>query len=371
MRGSWFQRYLLPGFIFQSAIIAGAYGSGRELSEFFLPSGPLGGLLGILVTMVIFSLVLAATFEFSRRFRLFDYRSFFQKLLGPGWILYEILYLALMLLVISIVGAAAGDIGRDIFGLPALAGTLGIMGLIALLVFYGTAVIERFLAIWSFVLYGAYIIFLGWNLAQHGDAIATNIATIEVGEGWFASGIKYAGYNLSMAPVLLFCIRHLKQRKEAVTAGLLGGPIAMIPALLFYVAMIGQYDALVAAGPDGELPVTLLLGALEGAGFFVYLFPIVIFGTFVETGAAMIHGVNERIDRVYAEREQSMPRWLRPATAVCILFTAIVLADMVGLTSLVARGYGYITYGFLAIFVLPIMTWGIFLLRRQAAADPG
>ncbi len=36
MKNNWFQRYLLPGFIFQSAIIAGAYGSGRELAEFSL-----------------------------------------------------------------------------------------------------------------------------------------------------------------------------------------------------------------------------------------------------------------------------------------------------------------------------------------------
>ena len=39
--------YLLPGFIFQSVVIAGGYGTGRELVEFFLTQGPLGGLLGI------------------------------------------------------------------------------------------------------------------------------------------------------------------------------------------------------------------------------------------------------------------------------------------------------------------------------------
>ena len=34
-QSSWFQRYLLPGFVFQSVIIAGGYGTGRELVEFF------------------------------------------------------------------------------------------------------------------------------------------------------------------------------------------------------------------------------------------------------------------------------------------------------------------------------------------------
>ena len=58
--------------MFQSAIIAGAYGSGRELAEFFLPFGPRGGLAGMVVTTLVFSLVLAASFEFARRFQLFD-----------------------------------------------------------------------------------------------------------------------------------------------------------------------------------------------------------------------------------------------------------------------------------------------------------
>lgn len=35
MKNNWFKRYLLPGLIFQSATIAGAYGSGQELAQFF------------------------------------------------------------------------------------------------------------------------------------------------------------------------------------------------------------------------------------------------------------------------------------------------------------------------------------------------
>ena len=362
---SWFQRYLLPGFIFQSTIIAGAYGSGAELAQFFLPYGPIGGLMGMAVTMIVFSIVLAASFELARKFSLFDYQSFTKKLLGPAALIYEILYLLLMILIISIIGAASGAILRDTFGLSEVFGTIGMMALIGVLVFYGTSVVEKFLALWSFVLYGAYIVFLGWNLVQYGGEISNNISTIPSNPGWFESGIAYAGYNIALAPVLLFCIRHIKKRREAVTAGLLGGPIAMIPAMLFFLAMIGQYDALIAAGSD-VLPVTLLLNALEGAGFFIYLFPIILFGTFIETGTAMIHGVNERIDNVYKLRGVHMPQWMRPAIAVAILFVAIVLADAIGLTGLIAQGYGTITYGFLLVYVVPVMTYGIWLLKKGA-----
>ena len=47
-----------------------------------------------------------------------------------------------MILVISIVGAAAGDIVRDTLGLPPFVGIVGMMLLIALLVFFGTAVLS-------------------------------------------------------------------------------------------------------------------------------------------------------------------------------------------------------------------------------------
>lgn len=365
----WFQRYLLPGFIFQSTIIAGAYGSGRELAEFFLVHGPAGALLGMAVTTVIFSIVLMATYEFARRFRLYDYRSFFRALLGRGWPLYEMLYWLLMILVISIVGAAAGDIVRDAFGLPPLAGTVGIMVLIAVLVFFGTAAIEKFLTAWSFVLYATYMLLLGWHLVQNGGQIVANLRAFDIVGGWLQSGVAYSGYNLATIPALLFCARHFLSRRDAVTAGILGGPIAMIPAVMFCIAIIGQYEALLAAGRDGALPITILLNSLRGAEFLIYLFPVVLFGTFIETGAALIHGVNERLDQAFAERSVRMPRWMRPAVALAILLIAVVMADAIGLTKLVAEGYGTITWGFLLVYVLPVLTFGVWLLMRRTRGN--
>ena len=95
MKSTRFQRFLLPGLVVQSSVIAGAYGSGKELEQFFLSHGPIGGLLGMTVTMVIFGVVLMAAYEFSRRFRLFDYRTFMRALLGPIWPVYEVLLILL------------------------------------------------------------------------------------------------------------------------------------------------------------------------------------------------------------------------------------------------------------------------------------
>ncbi|MFQ5983400.1 MAG: hypothetical protein ACE5KS_08500, partial [Woeseiaceae bacterium] len=298
-----------------------------------------------------------------RAYGLFDYRSFTKRLLARAWFLYEVLYLLMMILVISVLGAAAGSILHDAFGLATGIGTIGMMVAIGLLVFYGTPAIERFLVFWSFILYAAYIVFLVLNFVQHGDAMQSNLAQGLVNSGWAVSGVKYAGYNLASVPVLLFCIRHLTRPKEAISAGLIAGPIAMIPAVLFFLTMIGQYESLMQADRD-TVPVSLLLSALAHAEFFAIVFPIVLFGTFIETGAAMIHGVNERIGQQFEESDREMPRWMRPAVALAILIVAIVVADVVGLTDLIARGYGVITYGFLLVFVLPALTWGVWQIAK-------
>ena len=182
MQSSWFKRYLLPGFIVQSAVIGGAYGSGRELEQFFFSHGPVGGLLGMLVTTAVFSVVLMAAYEFSRRFHVFDYRSFTKALLGRAWPVYELLYV-LMMIVISVLGAVAGEILADAFGLAEIVGVVGIMVLIALIVFFGSTGVERVLAAWSLVLFATYIVFLGMHLWQNGPQIAGNFQGPAVGAG--------------------------------------------------------------------------------------------------------------------------------------------------------------------------------------------
>ena len=44
---TWFQRFLLPGLAFKAVVIGGGYATGRELAEFFMPSGPWGGMAAI------------------------------------------------------------------------------------------------------------------------------------------------------------------------------------------------------------------------------------------------------------------------------------------------------------------------------------
>jgi uncharacterized membrane protein YkvI len=72
----------------------------------------------------------------------------------------------------------------------------------------------------------------------------------------------------------------------------------------------------------------------------------------------MIHGFNERIAGMMAERGREMSHTLRLAIAGAILVGAIWLADQFGLIALISRGYGLTTWGFWILFLLPILVVG-------------
>jgi uncharacterized membrane protein YkvI len=256
-------------------------------------------------------------------------------------------------------GAAAGEIVHSLFGLPKLAGSLFLIGAVALVLFSSSVAIERFLALTVGYLYLVYIVFVIWSMAAFGDRIESALAAEPIGRRWFMAGVTYAGYNVAVIPAVLFSIRHLTRRREAVVAGLLAGPLGMLPGLAFYVAMIGYSQEIRSVA----LPSAFLLGKLH-APWFEWAFQIAVLLTLVDTGVPILHAVNERVAKAYEERQRLMPRALRPALAVGIMVLSVYAAAAVGLVGLIATGYGLLTYAFIAVLVLPVLTVGVWRLRR-------
>ena len=356
---SRFARWFLPGFVFQSVIIGGGYATGRELVEFFLTSGPLAGLVSMLIVTSIFSICMALSFELARMYRTYDYRTFLKTLIGPGWIAFEILWAILVVLILAVLGAASGELVSARLGWPPLVGTVSMLALIGILVFFGSSLIEKALAGWSFLLYGVYAVLIFSYLSKFGDRIPAALAADDMSGPWILNTFRFVGYTLTAIPMVLFCIRHLETRKDAFIAGAVAGPIGFIPGIAFYLGMVATYPEIL------EVPVPADY-MMQGLGFLwiSVIFYIVVFGTFVETGTGLIHAINERIDHVFVERSLHMPQWLRPVVALSILGVSIMLANYFGIIELIAKGYGSMAWGFLAIIFVPLVTIGVWRIFK-------
>jgi uncharacterized membrane protein YkvI len=361
LRSTWFQRFILPGFAFKAVVIGGGYSTGRELAEFFIPSAPWGGLAGMILAMLIWSAVCVTTFLFARATRSLDYRQFFQHLLGPFAILFELSYFPYIVIVLAVFGAASASLGTALFGWPPLAGTLCLIAGIVLFTTFGNASVERLFKWVSIFLYGTYFAFIVLAAISFGSRIAPHFATPVFADGWAFRGVTYAGYNIMGAVVILPVLRHLRSDADAIKAGLLAGPLAMLPAIVFFICMCAFYPQIGAA----PLPSQFMLQEMDRPSFSI-VFQLMIFAALLESGTGSVHAVNERIAYAYRRmRSKPLPNSARLCGAAIILVTSIFLAQRFGIVTLIARGYRGLSYTMLLIYVIPLMTYGLWWLWQR------
>jgi uncharacterized membrane protein YkvI len=265
--------------------------------------------------------------------------------------------------MLAVFGAAAGAVGHALLGLPELVGTLALVVLIALFAAFGTEGVEGLFEYVSFLLYGVYALFLVLAVAGFGGRIATTYASPSVGEGWVTGGLAYAGYNISGAISILPVLRHLRSRRDALVAGLIAGPMAMLTAVVFFVCMMAWPDAL-----TSPLPSDVLLRHLS-APWMRWLYQLMIFAALLESGTGAIHAFNERIAATLASERARFTRGPRLMVSLIVLGISVFLADRIGLVGLIARGYRFLAYAFWLVYVLPLLVFGGRHLWRSRAAS--
>jgi uncharacterized membrane protein YkvI len=363
---SLFQRYLLPGFAFKAVVIGGGYATGRELAEYFLGNGPAAGAFGMLVSLLCWSVLCVCTFLFAHVTGSRDFGAFFRALLGRGAPLFDIVYGCFLLIVLSVFGAAAGELGHSVLHWPAWAGTVLLVVSIAAVVTYGNRSVEALFRYVTYFLYAVYALLFVLCFFKLGDRITQAFAAVPPAGRWWLDGMTYAGYNVIGAVAILPVLRHLQSRRDAVIAGALAGVLGMLPALLFFVCMSAFYPDIATA----VLPSDYLLTRLNAPAFHI-LFQCMIFAALLESGSGIVHGANERIGGVLRGRGIVFSRMSRLAVGSVMLVVSVWIATQFGLVALVARGYRLLALMILVAYVLPVLTVGLWRATRGRAYQPG
>ena len=180
------------------------------------------------------------------------------------------------------------------------------------------------------------------------------------GPGWTDGGVTYANYNIVGAVIILPVLRHLTSTRDAVIAGLVAGPLAMIPAGLFFVCMC----AFTPEVTTQALPSDYILGHL-GHPWFRYLFQLMIFAALLESGTGAVHAIMERVSNAQRRRGLELSRRSRAVGALALLTVCMLVADRVRLVALIAAGYRLLAWVILAVYVIPLATLDVWRLLRQ------
>jgi uncharacterized membrane protein YkvI len=113
---------------------------------------------------------------------------------------------------------------------------------------------------------------------------------------------------------------------------------------------------------DSAVPLNVLFAQLNVRWFHI-IFLLVLFGTFIETGAGFIKAATDRLERQFCT-EKNPRKWLRATATVVFLLLGVAVANF-GLTGLIAKGYGTITWVFFAVYIVPLLTFGIYKIYKH------
>lgn len=362
-------KFILPGIILQSVLMGGGYATGREIVEYGGKYGSIGWVSG-LFSFLTFAVIAVLTFELARIYRIYDYKSVLKHLIGKAWIVYDILYVLLLFIIISVMASATGEILQQTVGLSPWVGIVLLVVMVGLLNFFGSAFIAKFETWGTIALYIAYIVFTLMVITTRSEQIATVFTTADTSyvpnstiklAAW--TGIVYASYNLSSIPAGLFCLRAQTKRSEAVISGLFGAFLMIIPWFLTYFAVLGYYP-----NPDvlgGSVPWLTMLQNVSGSMVPVIAFGIVAGWTLIETATGMIHALTERLDAALEEANKpGLSRKNRGLITVAILLMAL-LFSRIGIIGLISMGYQYIAYGMMITYLFPLVTVGLYKVIKN------
>jgi len=355
---SRFSRIMLPGIILQSVLIGGGFATGREIVEYGGRFGASGWISGLAI-LAGFSLLAILTFEACRQWNVYDYKSLLKRLIGRGWIAYEISYLILGVLIIAVMASAAGEILNSTLGFNVWIGIVLIIFLVGFLNYMGENFIARMKTIGTIALFGAYTVFgiavFSSRSSQVFDVFFNWNTSFETeSNGMFFliwTGITYVGYNLAVYPSTLFTLKQIHSRRESIISGVIAGLLMTIPWFLTYVAIMAYYpdsDVLGAAVP--------WLKMLEPFGpVFIVIFGIVVGWTLVETATGIIHAFIGRVDAEVFQKNKNHLSGLHKALISLIALIAAMFLAQVGIINLIAKGYSFMAYAMILFYGVPLL----------------
>ena len=366
-------KYLLPGIVLQSVMIGGGYATGREIVEYGAKFGAYGWYAGLGI-MAGFALVAVLCYELIRLYHVYDYKSFIQSIAGPLYPVFDLVYTVFMVIILAVMSSATGAVVQQMFGVSHWFGVVGIMVVAGLLNFYGEKVISFFETFGTVALYVGYLTFSVLVISGHTGNIAAVMASSDhsyvpdatMGHALW-TGLLYMACNLVVFPASFFTVKKQTKRKESVVSGIVAGLLATIPWFLTYFSVMGFYPSKEVLG--AQVPWMVMMQESGAPSWLMVAFSFIMGWTLVETATGMIHALLERVDKGLEEKGRTaLSRRNKGLTTVVIMACAVALAQ-VGIIDLIAKGYMALAYAFMALFLLPLLTVGVYKIFQKEEGE--
>ena len=254
--------------IYAAGIIGAGFASGQEIMQFFSVYKT-GGFWGILLAGILFSAVGCIVLDkvYSERIR--NYEEFIFPVFGwrLGWII-ETAATVFVFCMYSIMTAGSGQILAQLTGIKFKSAVL-IMGIICtFLIMTNIKGISVFSSVLTpvltagIILTGLYIIIM-----KESPVFSITVYISRITKNWFFSSLLYVSYN-SILSVMMLCsmLPYLKTRRTAFAAGILGGVVLTVAAIVINTVIFLFYPS----AADREIPLLDILHSISSSVGWLY-----------------------------------------------------------------------------------------------------
>lgn len=278
-------------FVYVGTVVGAGFATGKEIVEFFLKFGP-AGMLGILISGIMFTFLGSKMMIISRRIRAASYRELniflFGKTIGP---IVNGFLLLILFGVTSVLLSGAGAIFKEQLHISAHFGILLTIAICLLVLSRGinglfgvNILVVPMLMLFTMIVFTDSFLFY--------EDLGSQFWVVDLEEsdvGWIVSAISYGAFNLSLAQAVLVPVAsELTSEKQIKAGAYLGGGILTVILLCSFLAMTTLPDTLFF-----DVPMAHVVQIASGSIHMIYL--LIIFGEIFTSVIGNIYGMEKQI----------------------------------------------------------------------------
>ncbi|MDK4521499.1 hypothetical protein MWF99_01230 [Fusobacterium necrophorum] len=348
------------------AHVGGGFATGNQTRTFFVKFGYPSVFLPMIIVILI-GFIYYEGLLFAHNTDEYNYHNWMEKLYAPyGKIpayIFDIAYLLLTIVATGASIAGSAELFKNLFQLEYVIGVL-IAGIIFfILTIFGANLVRRASSLITILI----LIFLSIVTIAGLKANAHELSNIFMIKPVTApmsvvlyNALRYAGFQSLVLAIMLGAGKPLstkKSIKEFTVIGIVLNGIMITMSCLMMLAWLSLIQ-------EETLPILAIIKQLNSS-LLLWAYSITLFLAFVSTGVGCVFGIVTRYENSKFLNHLGEITKRRMIISVAAMIISILLS-LVGLNTLIIKGYGYL--GILSIFFLIIPTIVLGIIKNKKAA---
>lgn len=312
-----------------------------------------------LISVALMAAVAFIQWEFCRQNKTYDYRSYANRLFSPYdkvfAPVYEVLFIAIMVMGVSSVFAGAGQLVSQMFGLPYVPSVIAVMALVVVLNMFGTKLLVASSSVLSVILIGVIVLIAFLCIGKNGGHFVEVVSTWQT-EGSLGkailSGVLYGSFQCIILGATTNLSEDIATKEDSIRSAVFGLIMNGAMMILMTYMLLCYYPQV----NSEQLPVLSAVSEL-GIPVLETAYSAMVFLAFMTTAITCIGAILKRVEGFGAGSISNIT--VRRALYSAVLILICFGIAQFGLLAIVKKGYtavGYLGFPFVIVPTLIIGT---------------